>query len=48
MFISIPVLAQFNPNYNIIVETDASNYISAGVLSQYNQDGILYLVTYFL
>jgi hypothetical protein len=29
------------------VETDASNYVSAGVLSQYDDDGILYPVAYF-
>jgi hypothetical protein len=30
------------------VETNASDYASMGVLSQYDDDGILYLVTYFL
>jgi hypothetical protein len=44
---SVPVLARFDPNCNIIVETDASNYVSAGVLSQYDNDGILHLVAYF-
>jgi hypothetical protein len=29
------------------VETDASNYVSAGVLSQYDDDGILHLVAFF-
>jgi hypothetical protein len=46
-FTSIPVLAPFDPDCNVIVETDASNYVSAGVLSQYNNDGILHPVTYF-
>jgi hypothetical protein len=30
------------------VETDASDYVSAGVLSQYDDEGILYPVTFFL
>jgi hypothetical protein len=29
------------------METDASGYVSAGVLSQYNDDRILYPVTFF-
>jgi hypothetical protein len=44
---SIPILAQFDPNCNIIIETNASNYISTRILSQYNDNGILYLVAYF-
>jgi hypothetical protein len=44
---SAPVLTQFDPNYDVIIETDTSDYISAGVLSQYDHDGILHLVTYF-
>jgi hypothetical protein len=46
-FMSAPVLARFDPNHNVIVETDASDYVSAGVLSQYDDDGILHLVAYF-
>ena len=30
-----------------MVETDASNYVSAGLLSQYDDDGILHSVAYF-
>jgi hypothetical protein len=29
------------------VETNASNYVSAGILSQYDNDGILHPVAYF-
>jgi hypothetical protein len=29
------------------VETDASDYMSTGVLSQYDDKGILHLVTFF-
>jgi hypothetical protein len=44
---SAPVLARFDPDRDVIVETDASNYVSAGVLSQYDNDGILHPVAYF-
>jgi hypothetical protein len=47
MFTSAPILARFDPNCDVIVETDTSNYVSAGVLSQYDNDGILYPVAYF-
>jgi hypothetical protein len=29
MFMSVPVLAQFDPNWDVIVETDTSDYVSA-------------------
>ena len=32
--VSAPVLMRFDPEKEILVETDASNYVSAGVLSQ--------------
>jgi hypothetical protein len=41
------VLAQFDLDHDIIVETDTSDYMSAGVLSQYDNDGILYPVAFF-
>jgi hypothetical protein len=44
-FISVPVLARFDPDRNIIVETDDSDYIPTGVLSQYDNDCILLPVT---
>jgi hypothetical protein len=47
-FISVPILAHFNLVWDIIVKTDASDYISTGMLSQYDNDNILYLVAYFL
>jgi transposase InsO family protein len=46
-FTSAPVLAPFDWNKPIIVETDASDYVSAGVLSQYGDDGILRPVAFF-
>ena len=30
-----------------MVETDASNYVFKGILSQYNEDGVLHSVAYF-
>ena len=45
-FTSAPVLKHFDPDLEIIVETDASDYISAGILSQYH-DRILHPVAFF-
>lgn len=36
----------FDPERPIIIETDSSNYISAGVLSQHDEEGIPYLVAF--
>jgi hypothetical protein len=46
-FTSAPVLARFDPDWEVIVETDASDYVSAGVLSQYDDDNVLHPVAYF-
>jgi hypothetical protein len=46
-FTSAPVLAHFDPDRDVIVEMDASDYVSASVLSQYNDDNVLYPVAYF-
>jgi hypothetical protein len=46
-FISAPVLACFDPDWDVIVETDASDYVSAGVLSQYNDNNVLHPMAYF-
>jgi hypothetical protein len=46
-FTSAPVLAHFDPDRDIIVEMDASDYLSAGVLSQYDNDSILHCMAYF-
>jgi hypothetical protein len=42
-----PVLRHFDYKCQIIVETDASDYISAGILSQYDDEGILHPVAFF-
>ena len=46
-FTSETILRHYDPSLPIIIETDASNYISRGILSQYRKDGIFYLVAYF-
>lgn len=46
-FTTAPVLAHFDFERDVVVETDASDYVSAGVLSQYDDDGILHPVAYF-
>ena len=46
-FTTAPVLAHFDPDREILVETDASEYVSAGVMSQHNDNGILYPVAFF-
>ena len=42
-----PVLAHFDPDKEILIETDASDYISVEVMSQYDSNGILHLVAFF-
>ena len=46
-FMSAPVLAYFDHTKRTVVETDASNWASGGVLSQYNDDGKLRPVAFF-
>jgi hypothetical protein len=41
------VLAHFDPDRKIVVETDASDYVLGGILFQYNDYGILRPVAYF-
>ena len=46
-FTSAPVLRHFDLDKEIIVETNASDYVSAGVMSQHDADGILHPVAFF-
>ena len=48
MFITIPILQRFNLNWMSVVKANSSNYIIRGILSQYNKDGVLYPIVYFL
>ena len=45
-FTSAPILKHFDPDLEIVVETDASDYVSAGILSQFH-NGILHPVAFF-
>ncbi|KAH0610200.1 uncharacterized protein H6S33_011727 [Morchella sextelata] len=47
MFTTAPILAHFNPDRKIVIETDASDYVSAGILSQRDNEGILHPVAFF-
>lgn len=46
-FTSAPILAPFNWEKDVVLETDASDYVSAGVLSQYGDDGLLRPVAFY-
>jgi transposase InsO family protein len=46
-FISAPVLAMFDYTRKTVLETDASDWASGGILSQYDDDGSLRPVAYF-
>jgi hypothetical protein len=41
------VLVHFDYEKEIVLETDASSYVSAGVLSQYDDQGVLHPVAIF-
>jgi hypothetical protein len=46
-FTTAPILRHFDYDCDIIVETDASDYVSAGVLSQYDDEGLLHPIAFF-
>ena len=46
-FISAPILIHFDAEKEIIVKTDASGYVSAGIMSQYDNNSVLHPVAYF-
>ena len=46
-FTSVPVLWHFNPDREIIIETDASDYVLAGMMSLYDTDSTLHPVVFF-
>ena len=46
-FTSDVILHHYNPDLKIIVKTDASDYVSGGILSQYDENGVLHPVAYF-
>jgi hypothetical protein len=46
-FISAPILPHFDSERKIVLETNASHLVIVGVLSQYDNNDILYPVAYF-
>jgi len=46
-FTTAPALQHFDHEREVIIETDASNYVSAGVLSQRDDKGVLHPVEYY-
>ena len=46
-FTTAPILRHFDPDLPCVVESDSSDYVSAGVLSQYDKDGMLRPVAFF-
>lgn len=44
-FVSAPMLKHFNPEKEIFLETDASDYVASGILSQMH-DGVLHPVAF--
>ena len=47
VFTSDVILHHYNLNLKIVVETDVSDYVSEGILSQYDENDILHPVAYF-
>ena len=45
-FTTAPVLRHYDPDLEVVVETDASDYVSVGVMSQHH-NGILHPVAFF-
>lgn len=45
-FTSAPILLHFDPSKEVIIECDASDFVSAGVLSQVGPDGLLHPVAF--
>ena len=46
-FTSDVILCHYNSDLKLVVKTDASDYVSEGILLQYDENGVLYPVAYF-
>ena len=46
-FTSDVILRHYNSDLKIIVKTDTSDYVSGGILSQYNKNDVLHPIAYF-
>ena len=47
MFTSAPILMQFDPDWEIVVKINSSEYVIGGLLSQYNDDRVFWPCAYF-
>ena len=41
------ILCHYNSDLKLVMKTDASDYVSEGILSQYNENSVLHSVVYF-
>ena len=41
------ILCHYNSDLKLVVKTDASDYVSEGILLQYDENGVLHLIVYF-
>jgi len=46
-FTTAPILCRFDHDRNIVLETDASDFVYIAILSQYDDDGILHPLAFF-
>ena len=46
-FTSDVILCHYNSDLKLVMKTDASDYVSEGILSQYDENDILHLIAYF-
>ena len=46
-FTSDVILHHYNSDLKIVVKTDTSDYVSEGILSQYDKNDVLHLIAYF-
>ena len=46
-FTSDVILCHYNSDLKLVMETDASDYVSEGILSQYDENDVLHPVAYF-
>jgi hypothetical protein len=46
-FMTVPILRLFDWTKDIILKTDALDFVLAGILSQYDDEGRVYLVAFF-
>ena len=46
-FTSDVILCHYNLNHKIVIKINISDYVSEGILSQYNENEVLHSVAYF-